>query len=67
MGILLIIAVLVLLAFANVRISSLLLRRQAGRSWWFALGMAWLAGAVFGVWSGFFLEYCQATVILTPS
>ena len=57
MGVLLIFAVTVLLAFADAGIVRLLRRRRGGRGWWCALAVAWLAGAGLGVWSGFFFEY----------
>jgi hypothetical protein len=54
-GLLLIFGVIVLLAFANAAIVRLL--RRAGRGWWCALAVAWLAGAGLGMWGGFFFEY----------
>src|SRR5262249_41716400 len=44
------------LAFANAATVRLLQRRHAGRGWWAALFVAWLAGAVLGGW-GCFFEY----------
>jgi hypothetical protein len=49
--------VIALLAYSNLLIVQLFNRRKAGKSWWNALALAWLAGAGLGVWSGFFFEY----------
>ncbi|HXG12143.1 MAG TPA: hypothetical protein VNK04_20480 [Gemmataceae bacterium] len=57
MGCLLIPAVIVLLAWANGVIVRLFQRRHAGPAWWTILSIAWLSGAVVGVWGGFFFEY----------
>jgi hypothetical protein len=56
MGGLLISVLVWLLALANAAAVLLLRRRQAGRGWWAALWVAWLAGAALGVWGAFF-EY----------
>jgi hypothetical protein len=57
MGCLLIPVLVGLLALANVATVRLLRRQQAGAGWWVGLGIAWLAGAALGIWSGFFFEY----------
>jgi hypothetical protein len=57
MGGLLIIAVVAVLALANVALVRLLRRRAPGRGWWWAMAVAWSAGAGLGVWGGFFFEY----------
>jgi hypothetical protein len=46
-----------LLAWANVALVRLYLRRRAGWGWWVALSAAWLTGGALGVWGGFFFEY----------
>jgi hypothetical protein len=50
-------AVVALLAYADLLIMRMFQRRQAGRVWWTALAVAWLAGAALGTWAGFFFEY----------
>jgi ribose/xylose/arabinose/galactoside ABC-type transport system permease subunit len=57
MGLLLITLLIVLLTWANVAIVRMLRCRHARLRWWVALSVAWLAGAGFGAWSGFFFEY----------
>jgi hypothetical protein len=57
MGGLLIIVLVGLLALTNMATVRLLRRRLAGPGWWAALSVAWLAGALLGVWGGFFFEY----------
>jgi hypothetical protein len=57
MGCLLIPVLIALLGWANAAIVRLFQRWHAGPVWWAALLIAWLAGALLGVWSGFFFEY----------
>src|SRR4051794_14848749 len=57
MGFLLIFSVVALLAYGNAVAVRSLLARRAGAPWWGVMAAAWVAGAVLGVWSGFYFEY----------
>ena len=57
MACLLITLIVAVLALANAAVVRQLQRRHAGRWWWAALFVAWLAGAALGGWGFFFVEY----------
>jgi hypothetical protein len=61
MSFLLIFSVVALLAYANVVTVRCFLARRANPRWWVVLAASWAAGAVVGVWSGFFFEYRPET------
>lgn len=57
MGLLLIAVVVSVLTWVNIVIVRRFQRQRARFDWWVALALAWLVGAVLGVWGGFFFEY----------
>jgi hypothetical protein len=57
MGAMLIVILGALIAWANVAAIRSLREHRAGARWWYAAAALWAAGALAGVWGGFFAEY----------